>query len=565
MNEAGTVAKALLRHRIGESLAPETKLSPATAEIGHDSSKTTAELVATPKKIDLLVRKGQICILSRKDLRNITRVSRMAKALFEAGYGVTVVSLGLPIEEQRAMCLGVDYRQVGVRPFLATLHTHVRRRNERRQKIRRRREEAYQRALAAGGWRGLCARLVQLLAAPFRTLGAFAWSILAATPAAFALKKADQTFAAARRDFAANNAWQIFSLFLGQMRQAAVTRGFSRAAEKALRDRRFDVVQAHDNYALVAATRLAARDKAKLIYDAVELTSHRMATNFSRFERLRERHQRQQEAAIFCKAAAITTVGDGLANWYAQHHPIVRPLVVRNCRYHWPYEVDGRLRADAGVGPEVPLVIWFGGAYPQQGIEILLNALPLMASNIHVAIVAWVLPRWVSYVSVELPQRAAVLGVADRVHILPPRDPNDLVPYVSGANLGVIPRPSEHLNNFFSMPNKFLEMVMARLPIAVSRLGDIVDAVEKYGIGEVFDETDLNSVAAVIERMLAPAVNRHFKDNVMKAAEELTWEKESVAYVSAIQALVPANGGEVRSNPVNETTNVGSAPPVGFA
>ena len=99
-----------------------------------------------------------------------------------------------------------------------------------------------------------------------------------------------------------------------------------------------------------------------------------------------------------------------------------------------------------------------------------------MAPHIHVAIIAWALPRG-SY-SYEMLRHAAALGVADRVHFLAPRDPLDLVPYVSGADLGVIPRPSEHLNNFFSMPNKFMEMVMARLPIAVFRLGDMAAAVD---------------------------------------------------------------------------------------
>ena len=40
------------------------------------------------------------------------------------------------------------------------------------------------------------------------------------------------------------------------------------------------------------------------------------------------------------------------------------------------------------------------------------------------------------------------------------------------------------------MPNKFMEMVMARLPIAVSELVEMQALIERYGIGRVFDVRD---------------------------------------------------------------------------
>jgi len=486
-------------------------------------------------------QKGLVCILSRKPLRNITRVPRMARALSEAGYGVTVVSLGLPVAELREMCPQVEYRQVTVRPFATRIQLGLRRRLEKRRRGRGESERAYRQALAAGGLRGFGARLWRLwVTTPWRSLASWSRRLFLVTPGALALQKTDQSYGQAWRALAAAEAPEILLQLATQLRQKAVTRAFAAAAEKVVRDRRFDIVQAHDNYALVAALRLAARDHARLIYDAVELTSHRLSTNFSRFEIMLERRARRREAVIFGKADLVTTVGEGLADWYARHHSIRYPLVIRNCRYYWPYQRDHRLRADAGVGSKERLVVWFGGAYPEQGIEILIDAVPFMAPYIHVAIVAFALPSQTPYVELGLPKRAAELGVGDRVHILPPRGPNDLVPYVSGADLGVIPRPSEYPNNFFSMPNKFLEMVMARLPIAVSRVGDMVKAIAQYGIGDVFDEHDRRDVAGVVERMLDPATLARLKANVMIAAEELTWEKESVRYVAAVRSLMPA-------------------------
>jgi glycosyltransferase involved in cell wall biosynthesis len=503
--------------------------------------------------------KGLVCILSRKPLRNITRVPRMARALSEAGYGVTVVSLGLPVPELREMCPAVDYRQVTVRPMATRIQLALRRRIEKRRRRRSSAERAYREAEAAGGFRAFAGRQWRLRGAPLlRSSASLIRKLLVVTPCACALQKSNETFGQAWRGLAASDTLEIMTLVVMQWRQSGVTRAFAAAAEKAVRDRRFDAVQAHDNYALAAARRLAARDNAKLIYDAVELTAHRLSTNFTRFEVVRERRARRREAAIFGKADLVITIGDGLADWYARHHSVRYPVVIRNCRYFWPYEVDRRLRADAGVGPEQRLVVWFGGAYPEQGIEILIDAVRYMAPHIHVAIVAFALPSQVPYVEVGLPRRAAELGVGDRVHVLPPRGPNDLVQYVSGADLGVIPRPSEYPNNFFSMPNKFLEMVMARLPIAVSRVGDMVEAIQLWGIGDVFDERDGRHVAAVIERMLEPAALARLKANAMIAAEELTWERESMRYVAAVRSLMPSGvscGAALRDRaPVAEST-----------
>lgn len=482
--------------------------------------------------------KGAVCILSRKELRNITRVPRMAKALSDAGYDVVVIALRGPVEELRAMAPAVEYVEVAPRPFTGKLVSILNFRVVRRS----RRRQAEDEALAMGGWRAIAVRTIRRLRSPFAWLGTVVRRYLLAAPAAQALRRPEQDFAMAWRILSQQPAAATLAALVRTWHQQRMTRAFARAADRATRGRTFQVVQAHDNYALVAAARLAARDRARLVYDAVELTEHRLGASFNAMEARFERRDRQQEAAIFCRADAVTTVGKGLSDWYAGHYPIAPPLVVRNCRYYWRFQPDDRLRTDIGVGDEARIIVWFGGIYPQQGVETLIDVMPLLPPDIHLAIIAYALPRWTSYIDEELPKRADERGVGHRVHFLPAREPGDLVPYVSGADLGVIPRPSEHPNNFFSMPNKFLEMVMARLPIAASRLGDIVDAIEHYGIGASFDEQDIAGMASVITHTLDPQIHPALKANVMRAAKEMTWERESLLYVALIRGLMPVGG-----------------------
>jgi glycosyltransferase involved in cell wall biosynthesis len=484
---------------------------------------------------------GVVCIVSRKRLNNITRAPRMAKALVDAGYEVVVVSLGRPVSQLLAMCPKVQYVEVKTSPLTRTIANRCEDFRRKQRALSDRRDLEYQAAVAGGGLPGLAQRLGRAARAPGRLATRLLWNLFVVTPCALLLKKRSQRFAQRWRELALQDAVGIASELAAVQNQRWLTHSFADAVEKATRPRRFDIVQAYDNYALVAAQRLAVRDGAKLIYDAVELASHRLALDLHMLDRRRERAERREEAAIARTAAGMIAIGDGVADWYARHYRRPRPLVVRNCRYFWPYEVDGRLRADAGVGPEARLLVWVGSLYPQQGIEILIKALPFLAPSIHLAIIGFVQPFWKSYAQEVLPALAASAAVADRVHLLPAREPNDIVPYISGADVGVVPRSREYLNNFFSMPNKFLEMVMARLPIAVSQLGDMVDLIKKYDMGSIFDERDPRNIAVVVEAMLEPSRFSHLKSNVMKAAEILTWEEESQPYVELVGALMPAS------------------------
>ena len=470
----------------------------------------------------------------------------MAKALSDAGFTVTVVSLGAPVAELRALCPSVEYREVSFSTLISKVLRLLNRRALRQTRRGERRVRRRMEARAQGRPPGGPVLLHRIAIAPIGRLAIGLRRTLLAAPAALVLRRREQRAGEKCSELSALPAAAILAMLVRPWQQQRNTLGFARAADRATRDRRFDIVQAHDNYALVAASRLARRDRARLIYDAVEISEHRLGASFNLLETLFERHDRRREAAIFRDAAAVVTVGQGLRDWYANNYAIAPPQVVRNCRYFWHYRPDGRLRSDIGVTPQMPLIVWFGGIYPQQGVETMIDVMPRLAPAVHLAIVAYVLPRWVSYLEEELPARAARLGVGDRVHFLPARDPEDLVSYVSGADLGVIPRPSALPNNFWSMPNKFLEMVMARLPIAVSRLGDIVEAIEHYGIGQSFDESDLADMAAVLGRLLSPEVNRAVKTKVMRAAEELNWENESRPYVSLVRSLVQ---GTASANP----------------
>ena len=495
-------------------------------------------------------KKPSVCIVTRKRINNITRAPRMAKALVDAGWDVVVVSMGVPVAELREMCPQVQYVEVEVRPRTVERRQYWQERRRKRNADRATRSREFQAELARGGVRAAAARIGSLPGAISDRLNRVMWKIWVATPSAFLLKTKKEGFAETWRKLTSEDACGLAIRFVMVSNQWATTHAFAAAVLKATQGRRFDAVQAYDNYALVAAARLAMRDGAKLVYDAVELTSHRLGLNLNLLDKVRERLERREEARICRKADASIAIGEALAGWYARHYRRPRPVVVRNCRYYWPFQTDRRLRQDAGVGTDVRLLIWCGSGYPDQGIEFIIKVLQFLPAGIHTAIVAFYQRAWKNYGEQVLPALAASLGVANRVHFLPEREPNDLVPYISGADIGVIPSWGARVNDLISLPNKFHEMVMARLPLVSSRRGEVIDMIRRHEIGDVVDESDLPTAGVLIENMLDPSAYGRYKANVMKLAEDLSWEKESQGYIELFDRLArpPSRGGMVPPN-----------------
>ena len=83
----------------------------------------------------------------------------------------------------------------------------------------------------------------------------------------------------------------------------------------------------------------------------------------------------------------------------------------------------------------------------------------------------------------------------------------------------------------------------SRLPLAVSsELADIRMLMERLGIGRTFDVSDPVDVARTLVAMLEPEPYAELKRNVMTAAEELCWERESRRYVELFADSVRAAG-----------------------
>jgi hypothetical protein len=108
----------------------------------------------------------------------------------------------------------------------------------------------------------------------------------------------------------------------------------------------------------------------------------------------------------------------------------------------------------------------------------------------------------------ELLERAAAHGAADRIHPLPPVNQDELLHYLSGADVAVHPMPGGSPNHDQALPNKLFEYLHAGVPLVVADAKLMAEFVRGNGVGEVFRSGDADGLAAAVRRVLAPGYPR---------------------------------------------------------
>jgi glycosyltransferase involved in cell wall biosynthesis len=125
----------------------------------------------------------------------------------------------------------------------------------------------------------------------------------------------------------------------------------------------------------------------------------------------------------------------------------------------------------------------------------------------------------------SLVARAAELGVAERVHVLPYVPHHQVVRFLAGADLGVI--PIHHWpNHEIALITKYFEYSHARLPLVVSDVKTMAGVTRSTGQGEVFRAEDTEDYARAVKTVLAdPGGYRAVYDPGMLSA--WTWEAQA--------------------------------------
>lgn len=275
---------------------------------------------------------------------------------------------------------------------------------------------------------------------------------------------------------------------------------------------RADVVHAHDVNTLPTAWLAARLSRARLVYDAHEISTSR--EGYSSFRKL----VGLVEKALMPRADGTITTTEARAKFFARAYGIARPLVLQNRPREQRPQASERIRHELGLIESWPIVLYQGGVQQGRGLERLVRVAAQVPGAYFVFIGGGRLDASLRLIAQEL-------RLEDRVRFIPTVALADLPSYTASADIGVQPIENTCLNHYTTDSNKLFEYVQAGLPVVASDLPEIRRIVRQHDLGLLVTAGDSEALAVALRRMVGDAQLRaHHAARARAAAPALSWE-----------------------------------------
>jgi glycosyltransferase involved in cell wall biosynthesis len=295
---------------------------------------------------------------------------------------------------------------------------------------------------------------------------------------------------------------------------------------RATRKRDADLYVAHNLAALPAAAHAAESRNAKLGFDAEDF--HRGELLETPENEATLRLTRYLEETYMPRCDYLTAASDCIAEAYADALDVPRPTTILNVFPRSEREngsvSEDTLRREKQAGTRS--LYWFSQTIgPDRGLEDALNALPLLADDVHL----YLRGTWASGYEEAFMQRAAALDVADRVHHLPLVPPDELILRTARHDVGLALEPGRDENNRIAVSNKLFTYLLAGVPFVATDTdgqrrvcADLPDATRTCSIG------DAETLAGAVRSLLSD-------DEMHRAARQAAWQAGEERYNWAVE------------------------------
>ncbi|PCC39191.1 glycosyltransferase [Brachybacterium sp. JB7] len=284
-----------------------------------------------------------------------------------------------------------------------------------------------------------------------------------------------------------------------------------------------DIIHANDANTLVPALAIRAltRGGTGIVYDSHELWRHRNVRSGRILAPLAEV---LTETFGIRQVDGVITVSPSIAEWLQRTYRLEdAPTLVRNVPIAdaLPDPSTGVLRERAGLSDADKVIAYGGRITTARGIEETIAALPHLPPDIHFVLLGYGEAAALDAVRAEAVSR----GVEDRVHLVGAVDPDDVSRSLADGDVAVVHVRPICLSYRYALPNKLFESIRAGLPIAAADLPDMRQVVEELGVGEVFQGSEPEDLAAALAAILEDP--EAYRARARAVAPKLTWENET--------------------------------------
>lgn len=291
-----------------------------------------------------------------------------------------------------------------------------------------------------------------------------------------------------------------------------------------VRKEKAQVVNIHTLALLPLGWLLKKLFKVKLVYDA-----HELETEKNGLHGFRQRISKHIESVFIHTCDLIIVVGDNIANWYANTYKIERPLVVKNSpRFRMQSKKD-LFRQHLSILPEQKILLYQGGLMKGRGVQLILDAFKERIDGNVVAV-------FMGYGDLTAEVEQAAKNHRN-IFYFPAVSPDVVLDYTASADIGISLIENTCLSYYFCMPNKLFEYAMAGLPVIVSDMKEMAEAVQAADFGAVLTEYSVEAINAAVDRLAARDLSE-LSNNAYQFAQAHAWEQQEKVMLEGYQRML---------------------------
>jgi glycosyltransferase involved in cell wall biosynthesis len=179
-----------------------------------------------------------------------------------------------------------------------------------------------------------------------------------------------------------------------------------------------------------------------------------------------------------------------------------------------------KFETNHNIDHDKKVIIYQGAVNKGRGLELMLETMKILDGYI-----LWIVGEGDEFSNLKI--KAEQLGLYDKVIFIGRVPLESLCKYTAQANIGISLEEDLGLNYRYALPNKIFDYIQARIPIIVSDLPEMRSMVEKYQVGKVLYNRNIQELANIITEISNNGKQlTDIKRNLELAARELCWQRE---------------------------------------
>ncbi|MFY1048171.1 glycosyltransferase [Chryseobacterium sp. GP-SGM7] len=275
------------------------------------------------------------------------------------------------------------------------------------------------------------------------------------------------------------------------------------------------ILHANDLDALLPNYLISKKYKIPLVFDSHEIFSEMPAVQGKMSQKL----WRYLQDKIVPNIKFMITASGSYGKWFQNKYGI-KPIIVQNA----PRKID----FDIEIPNNQPKTVLYQGAInPFRGIDKAILAMHHLENAIFK--IAGDGPRKKEYEDLVIKE-----NLQSKVQFLGKLLPEDLRKITITADLGMSIEENGGESYFYSLPNKVLDCIQARVPLIMANLPEMLNIKNQFDVGEIIENHQPENIASVIQKVLDKG-RKNYQNELEKAADILCWENEEVKLLEVFE------------------------------